>query len=64
MTNQRPPNKLAKPELAKPIRKKLDPTYLKAAQGWNGHNEAAIEEAVHEMKVEEPIEELLAMLSK
>lgn len=61
---KKPPSKLSKPELMKPIRKKFDPAYLKALQGWKGHNEAAIEEAIHEMNVEEPIEDLLAMLSK
>ena len=47
----------------RPIRKKLDPKFLKKAQGWSGHNETALLSAIHELAIEEPIEELLAQLS-
>ena len=50
-------------KLQRPIRKRLDPETVKKAQGWNGHDEAALMNAIHELAIEEPIEELLAQLS-
>ena len=51
-------------KLARPLRQKLDPEALKKAQGWKGHDEAALMAAIRELDVEEPIEELLALISE
>jgi hypothetical protein len=51
-------------KLNRPLRQALDPAMLKKAQGWKGHDEAALMEAIRELNVEEPIEKLLAQLSK
>ncbi len=50
--------------LNRPIRKKFDPEEIKRRQGLKRQNEAEILRIIKEMNVEEPIEELLSMLSK
>ncbi len=56
--------KTEEPGLHRPIREKFNPEEVKQAQGWKGNNEAEILRIIREMNVEEPIEELLARLTK
>ena len=51
-------------KLAKPIRKTLDIEVLKQEQGWHGHDREKIMQIIKEMDVQEPIETLVAQLSK
>lgn len=51
-------------KLRRPIQKKMDPEALKKAQNWKGHDEEALRNAIHELNVEEPIEELLSQLAE
>ena len=51
--------------LAKPMRKKFDPEEMKREQGWTGkHDKEGIMRLIKEMDVQEPIEEMLALLTK
>ncbi len=51
--------------LAKPMRKKFDPEEMKREQGWTGkHDKEGIMRLIKEMDVKEPIEEMLALLTK
>ena len=49
---------------SRPIREKIDPDAIKQQRGFNGHDKEAFMRLVKEMNVREPVEELLAMLSK
>ncbi len=51
--------------LAKPMRKTLDVEAIKREQGWKGyHDKEKMDRLIKEMDIQEPIEELLAMLTK
>jgi hypothetical protein len=51
--------------LAKPMRKELDVEAIKREQGWKGqHDKEKMDRLIKEMDIQEPIEELLAMLTK
>lgn len=50
--------------LSRPIRQTFNPEKVKKDQDWSGHNEDEIMNAIREIDVQEPIEELLASLSK
>jgi len=43
---------------------KFDPEAIKASQQWKNHDEVAIFELIRRIDVQEPIEDLLALLSK
>ena len=54
-----------KQKLAKPMRKKFDPEAMMKEQGWTGkHDREGIMQLIKEMNVQEPIEEMLALLTK
>ncbi len=51
--------------MAKPMRKEFDPEAMKREQGWTGkHDKEGMDRLIKEMDIQEPIEELLAMLTK
>ena len=51
--------------LAKPIRKTFDKEAMMREQGWTGkHDKEGMDRLIKEMDIQEPIEELLAMLTK
>ncbi|MCF8246558.1 MAG: hypothetical protein K9J37_10130 [Saprospiraceae bacterium] len=51
--------------LVKPMRKTLDVEAIKREQGWKGkHDKEKMDRLIKEMNIQEPIEELLAMLTK
>ncbi len=51
--------------LAKPIRKTFDKEAIMREQGWTGkHDKEGMDRLTQEMDIQEPIEELLAMLTK
>ncbi|MBK9013564.1 MAG: hypothetical protein IPM82_05480 [Saprospiraceae bacterium] len=51
--------------MAKPMRKKFDPEAMMKEQGWTGkHDKEKIMRLIKEMNVQEPIEEMLALLTK
>lgn len=49
---------------SRPIREKIDRDAIKQQRGFKGHDKEAFMRLVKEMNVREPVEELLAMLSK
>lgn len=49
---------------SKPMPKKTDPEAIKRQRGFKGHDRDAFMRLVREMNVQEPVEELLAMLTK
>ena len=49
---------------SKPIPKKFDPETIKRQRGFKGHDKEEMFRLIREMNVQEPIEELLAMLTK
>ena len=52
-------------KLAKPMRKTLDIEAIKREQGWKGyHDTEKMDRLIKKMDIQEPIEELLAMLTK
>ncbi|MCC6726374.1 MAG: hypothetical protein IT258_17840 [Saprospiraceae bacterium] len=52
-------------KMLKPMRKKFDPEEMKREQGWTGkHDKEGIMRLIKEMDVKEPIEEMLALLTK
>ena len=56
--------KMKSKALSKPYRKKFDAEAMKREQGWTGkHDKEGIMRLIKEMNVQEPIEELLAMLT-
>lgn len=60
-----PLSEVEKKMLAKPMRKKFDPEEMKREQGWTGkHDKEGIMRLIKEMNVQEPIEEMLALLTK
>ena len=51
--------------LSKPIRKTFDKEAIMREQGWTGkHDKEGMDRLIKEMDIQEPIEELLAMLTK
>jgi len=48
----------------KPLPKKFDPESVKHARNFKGHDKQAFMRLVREINVQEPVEELLAMLGK
>jgi hypothetical protein len=51
-------------KLANPIRQKFDADAIRKNRGRVGHNKAKIMQLIQEMDVQEPIEQLLAQLTK
>ena len=50
------------PEIFKPTRKTIDLETLKREQNWQGFDREAFERDIEELDMQEPIEDLLAML--
>ncbi|MCW5922033.1 MAG: hypothetical protein KIS77_06820 [Saprospiraceae bacterium] len=48
----------------RPMPKKTDPEAIKRQRGFKGHDKEAFMHLIREMNVQEPVEELLAMLTK
>jgi len=48
----------------KPLPKKFDPELVKRTRKFKGHNKQAFMSLIREINVQEPVEELLAMLGK
>lgn len=48
----------------KPIRQKFDADAIRRRRGRVGHDKAKVMRLIHEMDVQEPIEQLLAQLTK
>ena len=51
-------------QLAKPIRPHFDLEEMKREQGYQPINKVELEELIKELDIQEPLEELLAMLTK
>lgn len=51
-------------QLAKPIRPYFDLEEMKREQGYQPINKAELEELIKELDIQEPLEDLLAMLTK
>ncbi|MEK7254649.1 MAG: hypothetical protein AAB316_07895 [Bacteroidota bacterium] len=56
--------KLKERAMKKPYREKFDPEETKREQGWKGqHDKEEMMRLIREMDIQEPVEELLAMLT-
>jgi hypothetical protein len=51
-------------QLAKPIRPYFDLEEMKREQGYQPINKAELEELIKELDIQEPLEDLLAILTK
>ena len=51
-------------QLAKPIRPYFDLEEMKREQGYQPINKAELKELIKELDIQEPLEDLLAMLTK
>lgn len=51
-------------KFSKPIHKKTDPDAIKRQRNFKGHDKEEMFRLIREIDVQEPIEELLAMLTK
>ncbi len=49
---------------SKPLKKKFDPEAVKRARGFKGHDKDEIFRLIREINVQEPVELLLAQLTK